>query len=83
MTNHNEFCLITEEVEPLTFQEVLNGLDASQRMTTMHEEMEALHRNKTCDLVQLPKGSKAIEKKWIYKIKCDVNDQVEQYRANW
>jgi len=38
-------------------------------MTTMHEKMEALHRNKTWELVEFPKGWKAIESKWFYKIK--------------
>jgi len=47
----------------------------------MHEEMEALHRNKTWEPVQLPKGRKAIGNKWVYNIKRDDNDQVEQYRA--
>jgi len=30
--------------------------------------MEALHRNKTWDLVDLPDGQKDIGNKWIYKI---------------
>ena len=47
----------------------------------MHEEMEALLRNKTWELVELPKGQKAIGNKWVYKIKRDGNDQVERYRA--
>jgi len=47
MTSHDAYCLITEEGEPSTFHEALNGSDASQWMTAMHEEMEALHWNKT------------------------------------
>ena len=81
MTSHDAYCLITEEGEPSTFQEALKGSDASQWMTAMHEEMEALQRNKTWELVQLPKGRKAIGNKWVYKIKRDGNDQVERYRA--
>jgi hypothetical protein len=50
-------------------------------MEAMHEEMEALLSNKTWELVQLQKGLKAIENKWVYNIKQDDNDQVEQYRA--
>jgi len=40
----------------------------------MHEKMQALHRNKTCELVELPKGKKYIGNKWIYKVKRDDND---------
>lgn len=47
----------------------------------MHEEIEALHRNKTWELVELPKSRKTIGNKWVYKIKRDCNEQVERYRA--
>ncbi|KAH9686777.1 Integrase catalytic domain-containing protein [Citrus sinensis] len=48
---------------------------------TMQEEIEALHKNKTWELIPLPHGRKVIGNKWIYQINCDGNDQVEQYRA--
>ena len=35
----------------------------------MQEEIKALHSNNTWDLVELPKGRKAIPNKWVYKIK--------------
>ena len=35
----------------------------------MLEEIKALHANDNWDLVELPKGRKAIPKKWVYKIK--------------
>ena len=47
----------------------------------MHEEMEALHKNKTWELVKLSKGRKDIGNKLIYKMEHDCNDQVEQYHA--
>ena len=60
---HDAFCFLTEEGEPSTFQEAVNGSDASQWMMAMQEEMEALHRNKTWELVELPEGRKAIGNK--------------------
>ncbi|KZV46385.1 hypothetical protein F511_16024 [Dorcoceras hygrometricum] len=47
----------------------------------MQEELEALDRNKTWDLVTLPQGRKFIGNRWVYKIKRDGNNQVERYRA--
>jgi len=47
----------------------------------MQEEIEALHKNNTWDLVPLPQGKKAIGNKWVYKVKCDGNDQVERYHV--
>lgn len=43
--------------------------------------MEALHRNKEWELVELENDHKAIGNKWVYKIKRDGNDQVECYCA--
>ncbi|KZV52561.1 alcohol-forming fatty acyl-CoA reductase-like [Dorcoceras hygrometricum] len=50
-------------------------------MTAMQEELESLDKNKTSDLVTLPQGRKAINNRWVYKIKRDGNNQVERYRA--
>ena len=41
------YCLLTEDGEPLTFYEALNSLDVALWKTTMLEEIEALHKNKT------------------------------------
>ncbi|KAH9649806.1 hypothetical protein KPL70_026120 [Citrus sinensis] len=75
------YCLLTEDGEPSTFHEALNSSDVALWMTAMQEEIEALHKNKTWELVPLPHGRKAIGNKWVYKIKRDGNDQVERYRA--
>ncbi|KAK9137284.1 hypothetical protein Sjap_007878 [Stephania japonica] len=45
------------------------------------EEIEALHKNKTWELVPLPGGRKPIGNKCVYKIKRNSDDQVERYRA--
>jgi len=75
------YCLLTEDGEPSTFHEAIKSTDVSMWMTAMQEEIEALHKNNTWDLVPLPQGRKAIGNKWVYKIKRDGNDQVERYRA--
>ncbi|KAH9743311.1 hypothetical protein KPL70_003257 [Citrus sinensis] len=52
-----------------------------EKSETVLEKIEALHKNKTWELVPLPYRRKAIGNKWVYKIKRDGNDQVEQYHA--
>lgn len=75
------YCLLTEDREPSNLQEAMSSPDVSQWMETMQEEIEALHKNKTWELVPLPQGRKAIGNKWVYKIKRNGDDQVEWYRA--
>ena len=37
----------------------------------MHEKMYSLNKNKTYDLVELPKGKKVLKNKWVFKLKKD------------
>jgi hypothetical protein len=69
MASHDAYCLLSEDGEPSTFHEALNGSDTSLWMAAMQEVIEALHRNNTWELVELPKGRKAIGNKWVFKIK--------------
>ncbi|KAL6349893.1 hypothetical protein AAG906_002000 [Vitis piasezkii] len=45
------------------------------------EEMEALLKNKTWILVNLPKGQKTVGCKWVFSIKYKVDGTVECYKA--
>eukprot|EP01018_Ginkgo_biloba_P031117 Gb_21340 [translate_table: standard] len=47
----------------------------------MKEEMNALEKNKTWDLVELPKDKKVVSCKWVYKLKKGANDKVQKYKA--
>ncbi|GJT46274.1 retrovirus-related pol polyprotein from transposon TNT 1-94 [Tanacetum coccineum] len=56
MESNVAYCLLTEEGEPSNLQEALNNPDASFWKEAMQEELEALHKNKTWELVPLPGG---------------------------
>ena len=47
----------------------------------MEKEMEPLHANEDWDLVQLPKDTKAVGSKWVYKSKKSANGEVERHKA--
>ena len=47
----------------------------------MQDEMDALEKNKSWDLVELPKGKKTVGCKWVYKLKTGVDDTEKRYRA--
>ncbi|KAE8716977.1 cytochrome P450 71A9-like [Hibiscus syriacus] len=75
------YFLLTEDGEPSTYQEAINSSDVSMWMMAMQEEIEALHKNNTWDLMPLPQVRKPIGNKWVFKIKRNGDDQVERYRA--
>ena len=47
----------------------------------MKEELDALHKTGTWDLVDLPSGKSSISCKWVYKIKTQSNGTVDRYKA--
>ncbi|KAE8667838.1 hypothetical protein F3Y22_tig00112368pilonHSYRG00011 [Hibiscus syriacus] len=69
-----------QDGEPSTYEEAINSSDASLWMMAMQEEIEAIHKNNTWDLVPLPQGMKPIGNKWVFKIKRNGDDQVERHR---
>ena len=49
------YCLLTEDGEPSTFHEPLESSDIALWMTVMQKEIEVRHKNKTWELVPLPR----------------------------
>jgi hypothetical protein len=44
-------------------------------------EIKALEKNQTWDLVILPQNKSAIGCKWVYKVKFQADGSVERYKA--
>ena len=47
----------------------------------MNEEMEALQKNATWELVPLPKGMKPIGCKWVFTVKLKPDGSIDRYKA--
>lgn len=47
----------------------------------MKNEIEAVKRNNTWKLTELPAGRKAIGLKWVFKVKKDTNGEVVKHKA--
>ncbi|XP_050281934.1 uncharacterized protein LOC126722836 [Quercus robur] len=47
----------------------------------MFEELDALHKNHTWDMVNLPPGQSVVGCRWVYKVKTKANGFVELYKA--
>jgi hypothetical protein len=73
--------LVSNDGEPSCYQEAMKVSESVKWKEAMKEEMDALERNKTWDLVELPKDRKVVGCKWVYKLKKGVDDKVERYKA--
>ena len=76
----SNYTMITKEGEPKSFQEVQFHKDKQSWLKAMHEEMNSLNKNKTYDLVELPKGKKVLKNKWVFKLKKD-GDKLVKYNV--
>ena len=47
----------------------------------MSEELSALHKTDTWDLVTLPPGKSVIGSCWVYKIKTRSDGSIKRYKA--
>ena len=59
---------------PTDFTEASRSKEAKNWHEAMDDEMLSLKKNKTWDLVELPKGRKAIGCKWVYAKKDGINN---------
>ena len=57
---------IADDDVPSTYTEAISNSDGVKWKQAMNEEMQSLHKNRTWELVRLPKGKKAIGCKWVY-----------------
>ena len=69
------------EDDPINLQQVLQSSNSHKWIDAMKDEMKSMEDNDIWDLIELPKGSKPISCKWIFKTKRDSNGNVERYKA--
>ncbi|CAL9016699.1 unnamed protein product [Prunus brigantina] len=64
--------------DPVLFEEAVK--DAKWKVA-MDVEIEAIKKNDTWELTDLPIGAKKVGVKWVYKTKLNENGEVEKYKA--
>lgn len=74
----NFLAAITTRTEPRSFKEAVK--DPGWRKA-MQEEVDALERNKTWTLEDLPSNKRVIGCRWVYKIKYQSDGTVERLKA--
>ena len=80
----------TEETEPgdelllMGIDEPVNYMQACKKKewkNAMERELESIENNNTWKLMELPPGSKAIDLKWVFKLKKDSDGNVVKHKA--
>ena len=69
------------EDEPATYRQALNSHSSDKWRKAMDEELAALERQNTFDLVPRPSGRTIVGSKWVYKIKRLADGSIERYKA--
>lgn len=69
---------IASNHEPRSYFEAVSNPAWQQ---AMQAELTALSNNDTWDLVDLPKGKKAIGSRWVYKLKFRNDGTIDRYKA--
>lgn len=64
--------------DPICFEDAAKNMQWRQ---AMNSEIEAIERNNTWELTDLPNGSKVIGVKWVYKTKLNEKGEVDKYKA--
>ena len=73
--------MLLDHDEPTNYEEAMMSLDSAKWLEAMKSEMGSLYENKVWTLVDLPDDRQAIENKWIFKRKTDVDSSVTIYKA--
>ncbi|KAJ9551831.1 hypothetical protein OSB04_015876 [Centaurea solstitialis] len=74
------YLLLTENGEPESYSEAVKLKDSLQWEHAMKEEMGSLNKNKTWELTKLPRDKKALQNKWVFRIK-EEHDGSKRYKA--
>ena len=78
-TSGEAFTVITGE--PTTYREAMLSQESSKWQEAMNEEMSSLEENNVWKLVQLPPDRKAIDNRWVFRIKQSTDGSGDRYKA--
>ena len=76
---HQSFLSTIDSIKiPTSVQEALKD---ENWIRAMNEEMSALERNETWEIVERPKDKKAVGCRWIYTVKYKSDGTLDRYKA--
>ena len=73
--------MLLDHGELANYEEAMMSPDSAKWLEAMKSEMGSMYENKVWTLIDLPKDRRAIEIKWIFKRKTNVDSRVTIYKA--
>ncbi|BBN70448.1 hypothetical protein Prudu_1477S000700 [Prunus dulcis] len=73
--------VIVNQVSVCVPTKLHDALSNSEWMDAMNVEIDTLNKNKTWDLVPLPRGKKAIGCRWVFTLKHKADGSIDRYKA--
>ena len=70
--------LYATEDDPVSYGDAVKDI---KWKNTMDTEIQAIEKNNTWELVELPKGMKKIGVKWVFKTKLNEKGEVDKHKA--
>ena len=72
-----EAILEEAELDPYTYKEAMNDINAHHWVKAMISELDSMYTNQVWDLVKASNGIKPVGCKWVYKRKRGIDGNVE------
>ena len=73
--------ILIDDGEPECFREAMESKEKRKWLDAMKDGMKSIHDNHNFDLVKLSKGKKALDNRWIYKVKHESNSTSPRDKA--
>ena len=73
--------LITKLIDYVKSNSIQNAMTTPHWLTNMDEEISALNRNRTWDLVPFSTSYNLVGNNWVFKVKHNVDGSMQIYKA--
>ncbi|GJT26406.1 ribonuclease H-like domain-containing protein [Tanacetum coccineum] len=81
--SEDEMAAISDPNVSLSKDDNLDTLNTEHVQNLDNQLLRRSERNDTWDITDLPKGRKSIGGKWVFKIKCKSNGEIERYKTRY
>ena len=73
--------MLLDHDKPMNYEEAMMSPDSAKWLEAMKVAIGSIYKNKVWTMVDLPDDRQAVENKWIFKRKTDVDGSVTIYKA--